>query len=95
MPPVPPIIIHTLGLLVAWIGTIVLLSWFIAQASWFMTFSIAAFLIGLLLVAGSLYYPSLLARATGMANAGKVTESLAVTFVGLAYLTVFFHLLFR
>jgi hypothetical protein len=95
MPPVPPIIIRGLVLIVAWLGIIVLLSWVIAQASWFMTFCIAAFLISLLLVAGSLYYPSLLARATGIANAGKVAESLAVTLVGLAYLTVFIHLLFR
>jgi len=95
MPPVPPIIIRGLGLMVAWLGTIVLLSWVIAQASWFMTFCIAAFLIGLLLAAGSLYYPSLLAKATGIANAGKVAERLAVTLVGLSYLTVFIHLLFR
>jgi hypothetical protein len=95
MLPVPPIIVRGFVFIMAWVGTIVLLSWVIAQASWFMTFSIAAFLIGLLLVAGSLYYPSLLVRATGIANAGKVTEYLAVTSVGLAYLTVFFHLLFR
>ena len=95
MPPVPPIIIQTLGLTVAWIGTIVLLSWFIAQASWFMTFSIAAFLMGLLFLAGGLYYPSFLAKATGIANAGKFAADLAVTLTGLAYLTVFIHLLFR
>ncbi len=95
MPPVPPIIIRGLGLLVAWLGIIVLLSWVISQASWYVTFSIAAFLIGLLLVAGSLYYPSLLARATGIANAREYAERVAVTLVGLAYLTVIIHLLFR
>ena len=95
MPPVPLIIIRTCGLIVAQIGIIALPSWFIAQAPWYVTFSIAAFLIGLLFLAGALYYPSFFARATGIANAGKVTEYLAVTSVGLAYLTVFFHLLFR
>jgi hypothetical protein len=95
MPRVPPIIIHTLGLTVAWIGIIALPSWFIAQASWYVTFSIAAFLIGLLFLAGGLYYPSFLARATGKANAGKFAAYLAVTLAGLAYATVFFHLLFR
>jgi len=95
MPPVPPIIIHALGLFVAWLGTIALLSWVISQASWYVTFSIAAFLIGLLFFAGSLYYPSFLARATGIANAGKFAAFLAVTLVGLAYATVAFHLLFR
>ncbi len=95
MPPVPPFIIRTLGLIVAWIGTIALLSWVISKASWYVTFSIAAFLMGLLLVAGSLYYPSLLVRATGMAHAGDFAERLALTLVGLAYATVFFHLLFR
>jgi hypothetical protein len=94
-PRVPTIIIHTCSLFVAQLGTIALLSWFIAQASWFMTFSFAAFLMGLLFLAGGLYYPSFLAKATGIANAGKFVAYLAVTLAGLAYATVFFHLLFR
>ncbi len=94
-PPVPPIIVLGLGLIVAWLSTIALLSWVISQASWYLIFSAAAFLIGLLLVAGVLYSPSLLARATGIAHAREFAESLALTFIGLAYATVAFHLLFR